>query len=116
MEKVREAYEEKVLFIVLYQREAHAGQRMGNTLDFSEVEQPDEYGERLVLAEKSCQELSIATLVVIDEMDDAVRRAYGGLPNSAYIINTGGEIFHKESWARPGEWGPILEKMLGGKP
>jgi hypothetical protein len=99
-----------VLFIVLYQREAHAGE-----MRFSEIEQPDTYEERLKLANKSCQELSIATLVVIDDMENSVREAYGRLPNSAYMIDKGGKIFHKEGWARPDNWGPILEELLSGK-
>jgi len=107
---VREAYEDKVLFIVLYQREAHAGE-----LRFEEIEQPEEYEARLELAKKSCEELSIATLVVIDGMDNAVREAYGGLPNSAYVIDKGGEVLYKEGWARPDEWGSLFEKLFGSQ-
>lgn len=109
---MREKFQDKVLFIVLYQREAHAGQKMGQW-DFENVKQPEAYEERLALAQKSCEELKIATLVVIDDMDDTVRNAYGGLPNSAYFIEQGGKIHYKEAWARPDEWGPKLEKMLG---
>ena len=100
-----------MLFIVLYQREAHAGEKR-RLLDFSGVEQPDTYEERVALAQKSCSELKIATKVVIDAMDNSVRKAYGKLPNSAYFIKKGGKIFHKEAWARPDNWGPILEDML----
>ena len=105
---MRDAYEDDILFIVLYQREAHAGE-----LTFKEIEQPDEYGARLELAKKSCEELSIATLVVIDGMDNAVREAYGGLPNSAYVIDKGGEVLYKEGWSRPDEWGSLFEKLFG---
>jgi hypothetical protein len=45
-------------------------------------------------------------------MDNSVRKTYGKLPNSAYFIEKGGKIFHKEAWARPDNWGPILEDML----
>ncbi len=99
-----------MLFIVLYQREAHAGQ-----MQFSEIEQPDVYAERLELANKSCSELNIATKVVIDNMDNKVREAYGLLPNSVYFIGKGGKIYHKEAWARDVEWGPKIETMLAGK-
>lgn len=92
---------------MLYQREAHAGE-----FRFQDIEQPETYDARKALAERSCQELSIATKVVIDNMDNAVRETYGLLPNSAFFIKKGGEIFYKEAWARPGEWGPLLEKML----
>ena len=105
---MREAYEDDVLFIVLYQREAHAGESR-----FEEIEQPEAYEERVELAKKTCEELSIATLVVIDEMDNAVREAYGGLPNSAYVIDKGGKVLHKEPWARPDNWMPLFEELFG---
>jgi len=108
VEEVRDAYDEEILFIVLYQREAHPGE-----LSFKEIDQPEEYDARLELAKKTCDELSIATLVVIDEMDNAVRDAYGGLPNSAYVIDKGGKILHKEAWARPDEWGQLFEELFG---
>ena len=110
MEEVRERFDDKVLFIVLYQREAHAGESR-----FVDIEQPESFDARKELASKSCEELNIATLVVIDDMDNTVRKAYGELPNSAYMIQKGGGIFYKEAWARPDEWGPHLEKLVGGQ-
>ena len=107
MEEVRERFEDKVLFIVLYQREAHAGESR-----FVDIEQPETMEARTELASKSCEELNIATLVVIDDMDNSVRKAYGELPNSAYMIQKGGGVFYKEAWARPDEWGPHLEKLV----
>jgi hypothetical protein len=56
-------------------------------MTFSEVEQPETYEERKELAEKTCDELHIATTVVIDDMENTVRETYGRLPNSAYIID-----------------------------
>lgn len=79
---------------------------------FSEIEQPETYEQRKALAEKTCDELHIATTVVIDDMEDSVRAAYGLLPNSAYIIDKGGVIVHKEAWARPDGWPDILRGLL----
>jgi hypothetical protein len=104
---VREQYGEHVLFIVLYQREAHAGE-----YTFKEVEQPETYEEREKLAQKSCSELGIGATVVIDEMDNSVRTTYGQLPNSAYIIDKSGKIVYKEAWAHPENWGAILDGLL----
>ena len=105
---MKDAYEDEILFIVLYQREAHPGE-----LSFKEIEQPEEYDARVELAKKTCDELSIATLVVIDEMDNVVRDAYGGLPNSAYVIGKGGKVLYKEAWAQPDEWGAVFEELFG---
>ena len=96
-------------FIILYQREAHPEQ-----MQFADITQPETYDERLNLAQKACDELSVATTIVIDGMDNAVREAYGGLPNSAYIIDTDGKIVHKEGWAAPDEWDEHLDKLLKG--
>ena len=97
-------------FIVLYQREAHANEMM-----FSEIDQPEKYEERLALANKYCEELNVATTVVLDEMDNQVREAYGLLPNSIYFVDKGGKIYYKEAWARNVEWVPMIEAMLAGK-
>ncbi len=94
-------------FIIIYQREAHAGQRANR-----DIEQPRTQLERKILARKACDELGIATTVVIDNMMDSVRRAYGSLYNQAYIIDRGGRIVHKEAWAWPLGWPVILQGLL----
>jgi hypothetical protein len=104
---MREEFGEDVLFVVLYQREAHAGEMM-----FSEIEQPETYEQRKELAQRTCDELKVATTIVIDDMENTVRRAYGRLPNSAYVIDKGGEIVHKEAWAAPDGWSDILREVL----
>ncbi|MFH1574855.1 MAG: hypothetical protein ABIG68_12790 [Acidobacteriota bacterium] len=72
------------------------------------------YSERRNLAQRTCDEVHVATTIVIDEMDNAVRNAYGRLPNSAYITDSGGKIVFKEAWAKPAGWGDILEKVVAG--
>ncbi|MFC1500721.1 deiodinase-like protein [Candidatus Zixiibacteriota bacterium] len=109
VEEQRAKYEDRVTFIILYQREAHPGQ-----MQFASITQPETYDERLNLAQKACEELSVATTIVIDGMDNAVRIAYGGLPNSAYIIDGEGRIVHKEGWAAPDGWDEHLDKLLKG--
>lgn len=94
-------------FVVVYQREAHANQLM-----FKDVDQPVTAEERKALAEKACKELTISSTLVIDTMANAVRKAYGELPNSAYIIDRGGVIVHKEAWAKPDAWPDLLEKLV----
>jgi hypothetical protein len=98
-----------VEFIVLYQREAHA-----NEMDFQEIDQPVEMDERLELASRCRTELGLDRTIVVDRMDNGVREAYGGLPNSAYIVKPGGEIVFKEAWAKAGGWPEVLDKLLAG--
>ena len=96
-------------FIVLYQREAHA-----NELGFQDIDQPVTMEERLELAGRCRSELGVERTIVVDRMDNAVREAYGRLPNSAYIIKPGGEIVMKEPWADANRWPAILDEILGG--
>ncbi len=77
------------------------------------MEQPETFEQRKELAAKTCNELKIATTVVIDDMDNSVRQAYGRLPNSAYVIDKGGKIVFKEAWAKPDGWPDILHGLLG---
>jgi hypothetical protein len=96
-----------VTFIVLYQREAHP-----NQMDFQAIDQPVTMEERLELAGRCESELGLDRLVVVDKMDNAVREAFGGLPNSAYIVKKGGEIVLKEAWAKADGWPAVLDKLL----
>ncbi len=85
---------------------------MGSTLDFSDIEQPESYEERQLLAQRTCDDLHPATTIVIDDMENSVRKAYGGLPNSAFIIDRGGIVIQKENWADIGAWSAILDDLL----
>jgi hypothetical protein len=98
-----------VKFIVLYQREAQA-----NEMSFQDIDQPVTMEERLELAGRCRSELGLERTIVVDRMDNAVREAYGRLPNSVYIIKPGGEIAMKEPWAKADGWPAILEELLGG--
>ncbi len=80
-------------------------------MDFLEIQQPATMEQRKALAQKACDELKIATTVVVDDMDNSVREAYGYLPNSEYIIDRGGTIVHKEVWAEPAAWPEILRRL-----
>jgi hypothetical protein len=93
---------------VLYQREAHP-----NQMSFQEIDQPVEMAERQALAARCKTELGVDRTIVLDKMDNAVREAYGGLPNSAYIIDKGGEIVFKEPWSKGDKWHEVLDRILG---
>jgi hypothetical protein len=100
-------YDGKVTFVILYQREAHP-----NQMDFQDIDQPVTMEERLALASRCKPELGLDRLIVVDKMDNAVREAYGGLPNSVYIVKKGGEIVLKEAWGKADGWPVVLDKLL----
>ena len=115
VERIRAQYGDRVTFIVLYQREAHAGQVRPGVMDFSHIQQPLIYAQRCVLADSTHQQLGVNTTLVIDDMRNTVRRAYGGRPNSAFIIDRSGKVVHKELWAQPADWPRVLERLLREK-
>ncbi|MFO7767640.1 MAG: hypothetical protein R6W82_01580 [bacterium] len=111
VESLKAEYGDDVHFVILYQREAHPNQLM-----FKEIDQPTTMEQRRELARRSRSDLDITTIIAIDEMDDAVRKAYGGAPNSAFIIDTSGRIVYRKDWAIPDEWRPVLERLTDPAP
>ncbi len=107
LEKLRGEYRGRVTFVIVYQREAHAGQRI-----FMAIEQPRTMSQRSELARRVREELDIETTIVLDDMMNSTRRAYGARFNEAFIVDRDGRIVHKERWANPREWRPVLEGLF----
>ena len=82
-------------------------------MSFQDIDQPVEMEERKALAARCRTELGVVRTIVVDKMDNAVREAFGGLPNSAYIIAKGGEIVFKEPWSKGDKWHEVLDGILG---
>ena len=112
VEELRQRYDEQVHFVLLYVREPHPGQGQ-----FTEITQPTTYEERLQLACRTQEELGITSRMLIDEIDNRYRAAFGGLPNSAYIIGQDGRVFHKQPWMSAKSLEQPLEALLsqGGR-
>ena len=99
VESLRKEFDDKFHFVVLYGREAHAGS--GN---YADIKPPKTLPQRIVLAEKVAKEVSITVPVAVDDLNNKVSMAYGGLPNSGYLIGQDGRVFFKMPW--------INEKLL----
>jgi thioredoxin-related protein len=91
----------------MYVREPHAGQK-----SFADVQQPTTYGERCRLAGDTRQELKARIPLIIDEMNNATRAAYGNLPNCAYLIGTDGRVFFKQAWTNATTLEPAITSLL----
>lgn len=103
MEKLQKKYHEDVAFLFVYTREAHpddgAGGRNipGNKI---KINGHTNYAERVDAAKKLRKAGKEAWRVVVDDMKSTVQKTWGGLPNSAFLINPQGKIAHKWSWVR----------------
>ena len=49
--------------------------------------------------------------ILVDEMDSRVQRAYGDLPNMAYVISKRGLVVYKASWTKADEIGSLLRNL-----
>jgi hypothetical protein len=88
-------HRESVDFLVVYIREAHPEEGWVVTPNRDEeirVEDPTTTEERHEVAETCALRLAIRMPVVVDEIDDAIARAYGALPDRLYLVGRGGKI------------------------
>jgi peroxiredoxin len=104
MEEVYQAHKKDCNFLFVYVKEAHASDgwvSRGNLSQGIEIKQHKTYEERSGAA-KTCQgKLEISMPILIDSLDDATAKQYGGVPNRAYLIAKGGLVIYK------GERGPM---------
>ncbi len=98
----------EVAMYVVYVREPHAGE-----MDYKDIEQPETMEARLTLARMTCDEDHVKMPLLIDAMDNAVREAYGGLPNNAVIIDKEGILVEKQGWADAEEIDKVLAGLVG---
>lgn len=96
-------YRDRVEFIVVYIAEMHptdGWEVTDNRDDGIAYAQPTNLTEREQVATACALNLAIEIPVVIDEMDNRVADAYGGLPDRLYLIGAGGTVAYQ------GEVGP----------
>ena len=109
MEKLYEAWRDyDVAFLYLYTREPHPG--------FYEIPQTKNIDERKKNAKKCKKDLGMTLPWIIDDMKSSIQRAYGGLPNCAYIIDSKGKVFYKEAWASAEKLNEKLKELFESKP
>lgn len=62
--------------------------------------------------------LALEMPALVDEMDDAVSRAYAAMPERLYLIGCDGRVVYKGGMGpmffRPDEWARAIEEHLGG--
>ena len=79
-----------VEFIVVYVREAHPGERLGQ-----HKTDDDKKSAALLLKNRYREDRRI----LIDSLEGDMHRAYGAMPNIVYIINPEGFVHYRCNWA-----------------
>lgn len=97
----------EVGFAVLYVREAHPGAAIG-----AHVTPEDKRAQALALAEADGE----GRRIVVDHIDGRAHEAYGGYPNSVFIINRHGCVVYASDWNDPKATGRVIELLKAGSP
>lgn len=109
MEKLQKTWQDKgVAFFYIYTREPHPG--------FYGKEQTKNIEERKANAKQCEKDLGMTLPWLVDDMRGAIQRAYGGLPNSAYVLTREGKVYYKEAWANASSLDEQLKKLLKEQP
>ena len=101
-----EAYKDKVIFLVVYVREAHpaSASQTAETAGWKAIKdkggktyvfhQPNTYEDRQRLAKVACTYWEIPIPTLVDTLDPSVGDVYKSLPNRIYFIGKDGRIIY----------------------
>ena len=106
MSDLAETYE-NVENAVLYVREAHPGAQIPAHRDFD---------EKRACAKRLATEDKEARLVLVDDVKGTAHQAFGGMPNSVFIVNRNGCVLYKSDWNNPSATKAALEALLDDHP
>jgi hypothetical protein len=87
-----------------------------NVADGVLIPQHESMQERVEVGETCMLKLALEMPAVADEMDDAVAKAYAGLPERLYLIGQDGVVAYKGGlgpmFFKPSEWEEAIETYL----
>lgn len=123
-----ERYREKVEFLAIYIREAHArdGWWFGKGLTKSalglysplaamDVDDPQSFEERLEVAGRCHETLKYGIETYVDDVDDHVNQAYAAWPTRLYLIGADGRVVYHGGIGpfgfKPSKLGEAIESL-----
>ena len=87
-----------------------------NEADAVLCRQHQSYEERSEAGQACMLKMALEMPAVVDEMDDAVARAYAGMPERLYLIGADGNVAYKGGigpmFFRPAEWEAAIDTLL----
>lgn len=90
LDRLHHEFGEQVEFVTLYVREAHPGERIGQT----------EMLEGKVEHARTMQQLhGVRWTVAVDDVDGTLHQALDAKPNAAYLVDSSGTIVFRSLWA-----------------
>ena len=113
-------YGDRAEFIAVYVREAHPGDGAWpgpfKTEAGAAIKQPTGFDQRIDVASQCCKVLEVSMPLLVDTIDDRVGRAYSGMPDRLYVIDSDGKVVYKGGRGpfgfKPGEMEQSLVMLL----
>lgn len=82
--------------------------------DFKEFDAPTSYAERVQVIERFRREVPGTIRVLVDTLDGRTSRAFGALPNMAFVLDGSGVVVDKQAWADAHGVDVALARLTGG--
>ena len=89
-------------FLVIYVREAHPGEIQGAHRSLA---------EKRSAAHKLAIEEALSRRVLVDSVDGATHRAYGGAWNPVYVVDVDGRVVMRQAWNHPADVAAALSAL-----
>jgi hypothetical protein len=123
-------YHDRVQFLMIYIREAHPVDgwwlgkglpgllfKLKGTKAAMDVYDPQTIEERRAVAGRCETSLQYGIRTYVDEMDDAVNKAYAAAPTRLYLVGADGRVVYAGGLGpfgfKPAELGVAVERYLG---
>ena len=104
MEQLHKKYADRdVQIVCLYVREPHPRERA-----FKQYEKHTSYDHKVRYAKELVQLKAMNVPVIVDDLDEAVHKLLGNLPNLANVVNKEGKVVYKATWTN----GEHLDELL----
>jgi phage shock protein A len=104
LETLRQNMSSKISIYTIYTRENYPIGEWNVDRNREEgvmVEQPADLDGRLALAKQAKTTLKLTVPILMDTMDDATAKAYGGLTNAAVLVGRDGKVIAHQKWFEP---------------
>ena len=122
---IYDEYQDRVHFVIVYTIEAHpvdskspyAEQEwdiLWNKMTGVRIRQGADQEARQQQASFSHEKLKLKPLMVVDDIDDSVWRAYGSASSPAFVIDRQGRVAARQVWLEPRQIRQTLDRLLAG--